>query len=260
MLKDFLNQELEYSLKTGRKMRRIRDRRCMDLKYVADACGVTEMAIRNYEQGARQLNEERLQSVADALQVDPAAIKEHNIDTLNDVVHVLFDLERAGLVAPMYFQGDDQYGVYTRDTFLCDVIQQWMTKKMDCGTGQISEEDYENWKDAFPSEYKGYIDEEKFLNPFGEEFNGDDDVIPDYCYYSLVMMMRIKQLLDHQKGMMDAYMDSVAPDEIRQIYQGQQRELHYLLDTEIRKLVKDAKVRVPAPPKQQNESDKQDNT
>ena len=130
MTEELLNKNMEYSLKSAKKMHQIRERRGLSFKDVAKACNVTEMAIRNYEQGIRQINEERLQDIANALEINPGAIKEHNVDTLNDVMHILFELENAELIQPIQLAAPETnsitpFGVRSVNEVLNEAIQQW---------------------------------------------------------------------------------------------------------------------------------------
>ena len=137
-------------------MHQIRERRGLSFKDVAKACNVTEMAIRNYEQGIRQINEERLQDIANALEVNPGAIKEHNVDTLNDVMHILFELENAELIQPIQLAAPETnsitpFGVRSVNEVLNEAIQRWFACRERWINGQLPDDSYQNWKDVFPT-------------------------------------------------------------------------------------------------------------
>ena len=156
MTEELLNKSTGYSLKSAQKMHQIRERRGLSFKDVANACNVTEMAIRNYEQGIRQINEERLQDIANALEVNPGAIKEHNVDTLNDVMHILFEFENAELIQPIQLAAPETnsitpFGVRSVNEVLNESIQLWFACREQWINGQLSDDDYQNWKDMFPT-------------------------------------------------------------------------------------------------------------
>ena len=67
---------------------------------VAQRLGVSESSIRLYELGKRPPNDEMLGRIAEAVGVDPQAFVEIEIDSVRDVLEILFRLEDACGLAP----------------------------------------------------------------------------------------------------------------------------------------------------------------
>lgn len=124
---------------TGTKIRAIRQFRKMPTKYLATACGVTPACIRFYERGEREPDETMLGMIAKQLDVPPSAIREHNLNSPNDCIHVLFEIEELGLFDSATFQ---------------DFIKFWKIKRQQLASGELTEEEYRQWKyELFVSEF-----------------------------------------------------------------------------------------------------------
>ena len=61
---------------------------------LAEAAGVNEAAIRNYEVGYRQISRDKLELIAQKLGVPVETLVDRQIDSYNDAMHILFELSR----------------------------------------------------------------------------------------------------------------------------------------------------------------------
>ena len=66
-------------------------------------------------------------------------------------------------------------------------------------------------------------------------------------YYTLVILLRIRQMLDRNKAEVDDKMEKYLPEDVFHTYQHQQLDLVNLLEGEIRKLVNEAQIRSRTP-------------
>ena len=118
MYKDFYTRKINLSAQSGAKLRKIRLRRNKTVKDISNACNVTEASIRYYESGERQLTEDRMKEIASVLEVDESALQDHQLNSIADIMHILFDLEDAGMLIPVYIPEWDIYILFESKT-LC---------------------------------------------------------------------------------------------------------------------------------------------
>lgn len=131
----------------GSLLKKVRTMRHLTQKQLASGVNVTESAIRNYELGIRQPNEEQLDLIAQVLNVSP----------------VLFQFEQTGsmdLMALCMIRYGDDFSIDVDDSKppilrisgisdeakrLLDIIAEWKHKNTDLDKGLISEDKYEQW-------------------------------------------------------------------------------------------------------------------
>lgn len=84
---------------TGDNIRRYRKAKGFTQAQLADAVGLTEGAIRHYESGIRAVKPELLEEIANALEVSEGALKDYGVETSQDLMALLLQLEEGyGLV------------------------------------------------------------------------------------------------------------------------------------------------------------------
>ena len=77
----------------GERIRYYRKRAGMTQKQLAEACGITEPAIRNYELDNRIPSYDTLDDIADALHVNYYTLADPNLGALAGVMHCFFRIE-----------------------------------------------------------------------------------------------------------------------------------------------------------------------
>lgn len=77
----------------GKSIRRIRMRRNMTQRELANAAGLRESALRSYELGERSPKQNTLERIAETLDVAPACFDTYGIERYDELVHALFLLE-----------------------------------------------------------------------------------------------------------------------------------------------------------------------
>ena len=77
----------------GKSIRRIRMRRNMTQRELANAAGLGESALRSYELGERRPKQNTLERIAETLDVAPACFDTYGIERYDELVHALFLLE-----------------------------------------------------------------------------------------------------------------------------------------------------------------------
>lgn len=151
---------------TGSKMRQIRLRKGMSTADLGSKCGITDSAIRHYEGDSRLPKDDKLEEIAAALGVDVSALYDRKIESISDIMHILFEIEADGYVAPTKFPAEPlstrtAFGVRTMNEVLNEAMEKWCEQRELWETEQISDDEYRNWQDAFPKQYEAEVHPEQ---------------------------------------------------------------------------------------------------
>lgn len=132
----------------GERLRKYRTLRGYSQKELGIKAGLSEPTIRNYELGNRTPSEEQLHKVADALEVSYFALANPNIDSYHSIMHILFKLEDEINLRPVDNDGKITFEIDTNQ--INDYLREWKSIYQQFLDGDITAEDYEEWKIAFP--------------------------------------------------------------------------------------------------------------
>ena len=156
-------------MSSGSKIRYIRKFKKVSQSTLAKAIGITQKSpharIAQYENGYYNPSTETIEQIADVLDVNADYIKEHNPEEITGAMRSLFELERFYGLTVDY---DENKGICLRAkntnqaSYLNVLLTIWQSVKDDLALGNITQEEYENWKINFPN-YK--IDPTKRLAP-----------------------------------------------------------------------------------------------
>lgn len=78
----------------GKSIRRIRMRRNMTQRELANAAGLGESALRSYELGERSPKQNTLERIAKALDVAPACFDTYGIEHYDELMHALHRVQQ----------------------------------------------------------------------------------------------------------------------------------------------------------------------
>ena len=126
----------------GKRIRFIRKKRNMTMKFLGIAAGLPEnsadIRISQYESETRTPKDDLLFKIANELGVSPDALSVPDLDTISGVMHTLFILE-------------DLYSFrFSLENCTSDklntVIRKWHRKYESCSKGEMSKEQYDNWR------------------------------------------------------------------------------------------------------------------
>ena len=214
-LKDFFSKT-KIGRSIGEKIRSIRGRKQISVLDVSDTCHLSKAAILHYENDIREPKADKLQEIASALGVDVSALYDRKIESISDIMHILFEVEAGGYIAPSITSANppgtqDAHSIRIMNQVLNEAVEKWSEKRELWETGQISDDDYRNWQDAFPQEYEVEVHPERKTVP-------EKSAISDYRTHSLdflkklqiVMMYDTEQVesaleKDHAKHTADAF-------------------------------------------------------
>lgn len=132
---------------TGGRIRLLRIRRGLTQKQLADAAGVGESALRSYELGARYPKQRQIESIARALKIRPEAIQCQAVFKPLELLYLLFRYEKLFDLLP---SEDGAAAVESRDFgVLQKGLSDWGKKKRELDAGDITADEYEDWKDSY---------------------------------------------------------------------------------------------------------------
>ena len=86
---------------SGQKLKKLRLLRDLTQKELAIKAGLTDAAIRNYELGNRSPTKEQMQKIAQALDCDISALTDHEPNSINEFIHIIFDYEKEIKLRPL---------------------------------------------------------------------------------------------------------------------------------------------------------------
>ncbi len=110
----------------GRRIRDLRQRRGLTQRELAELSGLSESALRSYELGDRFPKERHLDRIARALRVRPEVFEDHDITTVDQVIHALFNLE-------------EQFGL----------VPNGERRREQLDAGEMTPDEYRDWKDTY---------------------------------------------------------------------------------------------------------------
>lgn len=137
---------------TGELIRRYRKMRKMTQAQLAEACGQTDSAIRNYELGNRTPGEQQLQAIASALSISPEALRDIPVGSTREALELLFRLNEELGLEPMVVDGALVLGFDEKAEHspkLAQAIKAWKRVIDSEKTGEMTPEEVAEWKASF---------------------------------------------------------------------------------------------------------------
>lgn len=90
-----MNFERKAIMNIGQKIRYVRSLRGLTQKELGFLIGLSDVRIRQYESDIRTPKKDKIKAICDALGISESFFVNHHMETEEDVIQVLFDLERA---------------------------------------------------------------------------------------------------------------------------------------------------------------------
>ena len=139
---------------SGEKLRKLRLLRKLTQKELAHMSGLTDSAIRNYELGYRSPDEEQLRKIAESLQCDVSALVDHTPISIFEFMQVVFDYEKEFKIRPLV-EGSTLGLIFHEENFN-DFIKEWDDMRKKHYNGEISDEEFDDWKLSYPKKSKSF--------------------------------------------------------------------------------------------------------
>lgn len=143
----------------GKRIKFIRKLRGMTQKQLGQLAGLSErtadIRMAQYESGTRTPKEDLVKAIAEQLEVSPAALNIPDTDTYVGIIQTLFALEDnfdfkvdlVGTEIHLCFKATDSIFAFN------DILYSWYKQQNKYLTGQITKEEYDNWRYNYPSKY-----------------------------------------------------------------------------------------------------------
>ena len=132
----------------GLRIRELRERRGLKQRELAKAAGLSESAERSYELGNRYPKDKHVTALAKALGVPAEAFIGDDIGTLLEAIHALFWIEGQFKFKPM-LTSEGPALVAREFSQERDALRAWAQECARLDAGEITEEEYKDWKDAY---------------------------------------------------------------------------------------------------------------
>lgn len=145
----------------GDRIKRVRNFRKMTMKELGMAVGFDESSadvrIAQYESNDRRPKEELLRKIAQALDVNYMALAEPStfLYSASDIIEILFELDNKTTLKLFEVIDKDEYpeervAISTSYNILNMFLQEWRVRKQELANGEITEEEYQEWKLNWP--------------------------------------------------------------------------------------------------------------
>ena len=145
----FSNKKDE-SKSIGTRIKALRIRQKRTVRELADHCGVSENSYRHWESSIRQISEDKLNLIAEYLDVPVAALRDYSICNYVDVMHILFNLYDSFGIYPSPSMQKSQYALLSKDETLTNALRLWYLKLQEYEHKSISRDDFDEWMMSFP--------------------------------------------------------------------------------------------------------------
>lgn len=152
--------ELLTNTTMGQRIRAYRQSAGMTQKELAEKCGITESAIRNYELGNRIPDWDTLSLIAEQLRVSYYAIADEDVSAVFGAAHTLFLMEKLYGIHPEQIDGKIHL-VFDNDVTEEDLKKQPL--KLYGGPGVMLEQALRNWARVYEKFAAEKIDWETYL-------------------------------------------------------------------------------------------------
>ena len=139
-------------MSTGSRIKRYRKAAGLTQKQLAEAIGLGESAVRNYERDVRTPKKEQLDAMAEAMDIAPEALYAIDANNAREALEVLFRLEGTLGLKPVETEGGIAIAVSPDAPGAqksAAALKAWKRMRDALNAGDVSEGDYERWKASF---------------------------------------------------------------------------------------------------------------
>lgn len=145
----------------GERIRYYRQIAGLTQKALAEKCGITESAIRNYELSNRMPDWDTLSAIAAHLEVSFYALSDPKLNAIFGALHALFNMEEIYGLHPETV-GNKVHLVFDKNAYsknplnfsanalLSQAVTVWEHNYRQYTNGKMTEEEYRTWKSKYP--------------------------------------------------------------------------------------------------------------
>lgn len=225
----------------GAKLRQIRLRKGISTAELGAKCKLTDSSIRHYEGDFRSPSDDKLKEIAAALGVDVSALYDRKIESVADIMHILFEIEQDGYVAPAKVPADSfstgtTVGIRSQNEVLSEALEKWLEKRELWESEQISDDDYRNWQDAFPLEYEVEVHQENLIVP-------PKSLITDYRAQALDYLKKLRVVMTYDTEQVEHAIEKDQAKHSADAFKIMRMNLFSWIDREIEELEQETLIR-----------------
>lgn len=140
-------------MSTGERIRRARKAAGLSQTNLASELGKSRSMIANYETDTRTPDDETLAEIAETLGVTPQSLQDRNLDSVQDVLEVLFQMDEAGFgIEPVETKNGIVLAVdpdAPHAPKLIMALEIWNEQLKALKGGDISKDEYATWRGSF---------------------------------------------------------------------------------------------------------------
>lgn len=139
-------------MRTGEFIRKYRKMRGLTQTELAEKCGLTDSAIRNYELGNRTPGDDQVRGIASALQVAPEALSDVSAGTAREALELIFRIDEEFGLKPKEVDGEVVLAIdpaSKKAPKLAQVLKAWLAQTDSEKSGEITAEQLAEWKAKF---------------------------------------------------------------------------------------------------------------
>lgn len=131
---------------TGELIRKYRKMRGLTQSELAEKCGLTDSAIRNYELGNRTPGEDQVKEIASALHVAPESLFDVPAATAREALELIFRIDEEFGLKPKEIDGEVVLAI---DPSSKKAFKAWLAQIDSEKSGEITAEQLAEWKAKF---------------------------------------------------------------------------------------------------------------
>lgn len=131
---------------TGELIRKYRKMRGLTQSELAEKCGLTDSAIRNYELGNRTSGEDQVKEIASALHVAPESLFDVPAATAREALELIFRIDEEFGLKPKEIDGEVVLAI---DPSSKKAFKAWLAQIDSEKSGEITAEQLAEWKAKF---------------------------------------------------------------------------------------------------------------
>ena len=137
---------------TGELIRKYRKMRGLTQSELAENCGLTDSAIRNYELGNRTPGEDQVKGIASALSVAPESLFDVPAATAREALELIFRIDEEFGLKPKEIGGEVVLAIDSsskKAPKLAQALKAWLAQIDSEKSGEITSEQLAEWKAKF---------------------------------------------------------------------------------------------------------------
>ncbi len=135
---------------TGEKIRYFRKLRGLYQGELGEKIGVSEGAIRHYEADFRTPKQPQINTIAEALDISPMALKDYGVESAKDLMGLLLQLEDDFGIAPTSDGTGLEVSLKAKKApKTVQMLKVWARKRDQLQSGDITADEYAEWKAKF---------------------------------------------------------------------------------------------------------------